>query len=74
MIVFWCDVLFCLIFFGRIELIVYCEFKDIFVKVIVVKFYSSDENCFYISYEVGEFEFFDVNGVDCVDFGMIVLF
>ena len=55
---------------GRAELIKYCEDKNIPVKASKAKPYSSDENCLHISYEAGELERLDVNGVDLVDFGM----
>ena len=55
---------------GRSELIKYCEDRDIPVKASKAKPYSSDENCLHISYEAGELERLDVNGVDLVDFGM----
>ncbi len=55
---------------GRTELIKYCEDRDIPVKASKAKPYSSDENCLHISYEAGELERLDVNGVDMVDFGM----
>lgn len=55
---------------GRAELLKYCEDKGIPVKASKAKPYSSDENCLHISYEAGELEKLDVNGVDLVDFGM----
>jgi len=55
---------------GRTELIKYCEDRDIPVKASKAKPYSSDENCLHISYEAGELERLDVNGVELVDFGM----
>ncbi|QEG23779.1 argininosuccinate synthase [Mariniblastus fucicola] len=55
---------------GRTELIKYCEDRGIPVKASKAKPYSSDENCLHISYEAGELERLDVNGVDLVDFGM----
>ena len=55
---------------GRAELIQYCEEKGIPIKASKSKPYSSDENCLHISYEAGELERLDVNGVDLVDFGM----
>ncbi len=55
---------------GRTELIKYCEDRNIPVKASKAKPYSSDENCLHISYEAGELERLDVNGVDLVDFGM----
>ena len=55
---------------GRTELIKYCEDRNIPVKASKAKPYSSDENCLHISYEAGELERLDVNGVELVDFGM----
>jgi argininosuccinate synthase len=55
---------------GRTELIAYCNEKNIPVKASVEKPYSSDENCLHISYEAGQLEELDVNGVELVDFGM----
>jgi len=55
---------------GRTEMIAYCEEKNIPVKASVSKPYSSDENCLHISYEAGELEDLQVNGVDSVEFGM----
>jgi argininosuccinate synthase len=55
---------------GRTELIAYCNEKNIPVKASVEKPYSSDENCLHISYEAGQLEELDVNGVERVDFGM----
>ncbi|MFT5300185.1 MAG: argininosuccinate synthase [Mariniblastus sp.] len=55
---------------GRTELIAYCEAKNIPVKASVSKPYSSDENCLHISYEAGQLEELDVNGVEVVEFGM----
>ena len=57
---------------GRTEMIAYCEQKGIPVKATAAKPYSSDENCLHISYEAGELEDPDVNGLDLVDFGMTV--
>ena len=57
---------------GRTELIAYCNEKNIPVKASTAKPYSSDENCLHISYEAGELESLDVNGVELVDFGMTV--
>jgi len=57
---------------GRTEMIAYCEQKGIPVKASVAKPYSSDENCLHISYEAGELEDLNVNGVATVDFGMTV--
>ena len=55
---------------GRTELIAYCESKNIPVKASTAKPYSSDENVLHISYEAGQLEELDVNGVELVDFGM----
>jgi argininosuccinate synthase len=55
---------------GRTELIAYCESRNIPVKASVSKPYSSDENVLHISYEAGDLEMLDVNGVELVDFGM----
>ncbi|MCD0458519.1 argininosuccinate synthase [Roseiconus lacunae] len=55
---------------GRTELIDYCEKKNIPVKASTAKPYSSDENVLHISYEAGQLEELDVNGVELVDFGM----
>ncbi|MEM9941813.1 MAG: argininosuccinate synthase [Planctomycetota bacterium] len=55
---------------GRTELIAFCETKGIPVKASVAKPYSSDENCLHISYEAGQLEELDVNGVELVEFGM----
>ena len=55
---------------GRTELIQYCEEKNIPVKASTAKPYSSDENCLHISYEAGQLEDLDVNGVEIVEFGM----
>ena len=55
---------------GRTELIQYCNDHDIPVKATAAKPYSSDENCLHISYEAGDLEELDVNGVELVDFGM----
>lgn len=57
---------------GRSEMIRYCEEKKIPVKASVSKPYSSDENCLHISYEAGQLEDLNVNGVELVDFGMTV--
>jgi len=56
---------------GRTELINYCNEKKIPVKASLQKPYSSDENCLHISYEAGELEKLDVNGVKLVEFGMV---
>lgn len=55
---------------GRTELIAYCEEKNIPVKASTAKPYSSDENVLHISYEAGDLEELDVNGVELVEFGM----
>lgn len=55
---------------GRTELIDYCDVKKIPVKASAAKPYSSDENVLHISYEAGELEEMDVNGVALVEFGM----
>ena len=55
---------------GRTELIAYCNEKNIPVKASTAKPYSSDENVLHISYEAGDLEELDVNGVELVDFGM----
>ena len=55
---------------GRTELIAYCQEKNIPVKASTAKPYSSDENVLHISYEAGQLEELDVNGVAIVDFGM----
>lgn len=57
---------------GRTELIAYCEERGIPVKASSSKPYSSDENVLHISYEAGQLEELDVNGVELVDFGMTV--
>ena len=57
---------------GRTEMIAYCADKNISVKASVEKPYSSDENCLHISYEAGQLEALDVNGVELVEFGMTV--
>ena len=60
------------LFPGRTEMIAYCERKGIPVKASAAKPYSSDENCLHISYEAGQLEDLEVNGVNLVDFGMTV--
>ncbi len=55
---------------GRTELIAFCHEKNIPVKASVSKPYSSDENCLHISYEAGQLEELNVNGVELVEFGM----
>lgn len=57
---------------GRTAMIEYCQQRNIPVKASVSKPYSSDENCLHISYEAGELEKLDVNGVELVEFGMTV--
>jgi argininosuccinate synthase len=58
------------LFPGRTEMIAYCENKNIPIKVSASKPYSSDENCLHISYEAGDLEDLQLNGVDTVEFGM----
>ena len=60
------------LFPGRTEMIAFCQEKGIPVKASVEKPYSSDENCLHISYEAGQLEDLEVNGVELVDFGMTV--
>lgn len=55
---------------GRTELIAYCNERNIPVKASTAKPYSSDENVLHISYEAGDLEELNVNGVELVDFGM----
>ena len=57
---------------GRSEMIAYCDQKGIPVKASVEKPYSSDENCLHISYEAGQLEDLEVNGLELVEFGMTV--
>lgn len=57
---------------GRTEMIAYCDQRKIPVKASVSKPYSSDENCLHISYEAGQLEDLNVNGVELVEFGMTV--
>jgi len=57
---------------GRSEMIAYCEQKSIPVKASAAQPYSSDENCLHISYEAGDLEDLNVNGVELVEFGMTV--
>ncbi len=57
---------------GRTEMIAYCAERNIPVKASVSKPYSSDENCLHISYEAGDLEDLNVNGVELVEFGMTV--
>lgn len=56
---------------GRTEMIAFCNQKNIPVKASVSKPYSSDENCLHISYEAGQLEDLNVNGVSLVEFGMV---
>ena len=60
------------LFPGRTEMIAYCQEQGIEIKASVEKPYSSDENCLHISYEAGQLEALDVNGVELVEFGMTV--
>ena len=60
------------LFPGRTELIAYCQEKGIEIKASIEKPYSSDENCLHISYEAGQLEDLEQNGVELVDFGMTV--
>ena len=60
------------LFPGRSEMIAYCNENQIPVKASASKPYSSDENCLHISYEAGDLEDLQVNGVELVDFGMTV--
>ena len=60
------------LFPGRQEMIAFCDEKGIPVKASVDKPYSSDENCLHISYEAGQLEDLEVNGVALVEFGMTV--
>lgn len=57
---------------GRTEMIQYCEKNNIPVKAKIDKPYSSDENCLHISYEAGQLEDLNVNGLELVEFGMCV--
>jgi len=66
----WRDETFRREFPGRSEMIAYCEKKGIPVKASTAKPYSSDENCLHISYEAGQLEDLQVNGVELVEFGM----
>lgn len=61
------------LFPGRAEMIAYCERRNIPVKASTAKPYSSDENCLHISYEAGQLEDLQVNGLETVEFGMSVL-
>jgi len=56
---------------GRTQMIDYCAKKNIPVKASAAKPYSSDENCLHISYEAGQLEDLNVNGVQLVEFGMV---
>ena len=60
------------LFPGRTEMIAYCQEQGIEIKASVEKPYSSDENCLHISYEAGQLEDLEQNGVELVDFGMTV--
>ncbi|HTN77397.1 MAG TPA: argininosuccinate synthase [Pirellulaceae bacterium] len=60
------------LFPGRTAMIEYCNARNIPVKASVSKPYSSDENCLHISYEAGQLEDLNVNGVELVEFGMTV--
>ena len=60
------------LFPGRSEMIAYCQEKGIPVKASAEKPYSSDENCLHISYEAGQLEDLEQNGIELVDFGMTV--
>lgn len=55
---------------GRSEMIAYCDQKNIPVKASADQPYSSDENCLHISYEAGQLEDLNVNGIELVEFGM----
>jgi argininosuccinate synthase len=57
---------------GRTEMLEYCEQKNIPVKATASKPYSSDENCLHISYEAGQLEDPQVDGIPIIDFGMTV--
>ena len=57
---------------GREEMKKYCTKKNIPVKADLKKSYSSDENCFHISYEAEDLENLTICGVDVVKFGMTV--
>lgn len=60
------------LFPGRTEMLAYCAEKNIPVKATSSKPYSSDENCLHISYEAGNLEDPQVDGVQVIDFGMTV--
>ena len=57
---------------GRAEMIDYCHQHGIPIKATAAKPYSTDENCLHISYEAGQLENLEVNGVELVEFGMTV--
>lgn len=57
---------------GRTAMLAFCEEHNIPVKATAAKPYSSDENCLHISYEAGKLEDLNVNGLETVDFGMVV--
>lgn len=57
---------------GRKEMLEYCAEKNIPVKATASKPYSSDENCLHISYEAGDLEDPNVDGIPIIDFGMTV--
>ena len=57
---------------GRQEMIAWCHEKGVPVKASVEQPYSSDENCLHISYEAGQLEDPEVNGIELVEFGMSV--
>lgn len=57
---------------GRKEMLEYCAEKQIPVKATASKPYSSDENCLHISYEAGDLEDPNVDGIPIIDFGMTV--
>lgn len=57
---------------GRKEMLEYCAEKNIPVKATASKPYSSDENCLHISYEAGDLEDPNVDGIPIIDFGMTI--
>lgn len=57
---------------GRTEMLAYCAEKQIPVKATASKPYSSDENCLHISYEAGDLEDPNVDGIPVIDFGMTI--
>jgi len=57
---------------GRTEMLEYCAEKNIPVKATASKPYSSDENCLHISYEAGDLEDPNVDGIPIIDFGMTI--